>query len=46
MLSGLHGSGRQSAATGRGLTAGLDYDKPTMSQLQFARHPAEWMIGV
>ena len=39
MLAGLDGSGRQSAATGRRLTAGLDYYKPTMSQLQFERHP-------
>ena len=39
MLAGLGGDGRQSAATGRRLTAGLDYYKPTMSQLQFERHP-------
>jgi nicotinate phosphoribosyltransferase len=38
-LAGLHGPGQQSPAMGRRLSAGLDYYKPTMSQLQFAHHP-------
>ena len=39
MLVGPHGRERQSPATGRRLSAGLDYYKPTMSQLQFVHHP-------